>query len=247
MIIIILLKKIQRFLLRTRLRPIHVYCFHQVGDVYDPTKSFECDWIEIKQFKHILDTLSRRFTFISLSEAYSHLSKDRIRLKNYAVLTCDDGYKSVLNVLPFIKEKGIPITLFVNANYLDGTHYIPELYYQAVSFSPNIEEQEFVNSLYLSLDELENMDPKWVSIGNHGWEHNVVSKLSPRDFEKQLDDSTSIIKRLSSFTPFYAYTYGRHSTVTDMILHDSGYIPVLMDGMVNINETKCIHRELLRI
>lgn len=52
---------------------------------------FACDWTETEQFKGNVLKLKDKYEFISLEEAHRHLKNDDVRLKDYAVLTADDG------------------------------------------------------------------------------------------------------------------------------------------------------------
>ena len=237
------LERVRHRLLKMRLHPIRVYCFHQVSDELDLTKSFECDWTETGKFKETILKLRRQYRFITLDEAFKHIKHDKFRFVNYAVLTSDDGYHSVLSVIPWLKDNHIPITLFVNAQYLDSKHFIAELYCQAQKESPELSESDFVKDLYITEEELKEMDSQWVSIGLHGYEHVSVSAMNDLEFESQLEKSLSIISSLKGFVPFYAYTFGVHKRRTDAILRAKGLVPVLMDGSYNINDELFIHRE----
>ena len=113
--------KIRRKWTKLRLQPIRVVCFHQVSDEYNPLTMWECDWTQTELFKRNILNLKRQgVIFLSLSEAYDKLRHDWYRRKKYVALTADDGYKSILNILPWLEEQKIPITLFINTKYLDG-------------------------------------------------------------------------------------------------------------------------------
>ena len=101
--------------MKLRLQPIRVFCFHQVSDEYAPLTMWEEDWTQTELFKRNIQNLKERgYTFISLPEAYFKLKNDSFRREKYAVLTADDGFKSMLNILPWLIEQRIPVTLFVN-------------------------------------------------------------------------------------------------------------------------------------
>ena len=114
-------KKIQRRLLKFRLQPIRVFCFHQVSETFDPNVYCKPDWISMDFLKSFIKKLQNEgYEFISLEVAYNHIKNDKIRLKKYAVLTADDGLKCQLELLPWLEEHRVPITLFVNTETLDG-------------------------------------------------------------------------------------------------------------------------------
>ena len=116
-------QKLHRYWIRLRLKPIRVFCFHQVSDEFDPDSMKQCDWMQVDAFKQRLLTLKKKNTFVSLEEAYRHVANDRCRLKHYAVLTADDGWASLKSILPWLDEQKIPVTLFLNPLYMDGKHF----------------------------------------------------------------------------------------------------------------------------
>ena len=116
--------KIKRKWTKIRLQPIRVFCLHHVCEQFDADTMYPCDWMALDAFKKKINELRNQgYQFISLTEAYEHLKKDRFRYKKYAVLTFDDGYKSLLEVMPWLEEQQIPATLFINGKYLDGKSY----------------------------------------------------------------------------------------------------------------------------
>ncbi len=118
------IEKIKRKWMKLRLQPIRVFCLHHVCEQFDADTMYACDWMALDEFKQKINALrSQGYQFISLSEAYNHLKKNRFRRKKYAVLTFDDGYKSLKEVLPWLEEQKIPATLFINGKYLDGKSY----------------------------------------------------------------------------------------------------------------------------
>lgn len=239
------LDKFIRLLLYARLRPIRVFCFHQVSEKYDPTKGFECDWTEINQFKCTINTLKKEYKFISLKEAYTHIKKDYVRIKKYAVLTSDDGYRSLKDILPWLEEQSIPITLFINTGYLDGQDCLDELFAQAKEIKSDLDKTTFVKNLYLTREDLLELQSGFVSYGSHGVKHISARKMLLPIFKEQLVASISVLSSFESFIPFYAYTYGQHSSLTDELLLANGLIPVLIDGKKNVCDSSCIHRECI--
>ena len=94
------LRKISRKLKKIRLRPISVFLFHQVSDAFDESTMKRGDWTETGQFKHNLEFLKKKYRFVSLEKAHEMMRKDVFRFRDYAVLTSDDGWASLTNVLP---------------------------------------------------------------------------------------------------------------------------------------------------
>ena len=82
--------------------PIRVFVFHQVSEQFDEQSMWACDWTEINQFKEHIRLLQNEYTFISLNETYCHLQNDWSCTNKFAVLTAEDGWGSILNVLPWL-------------------------------------------------------------------------------------------------------------------------------------------------
>ena len=241
--------KIRRKWTKLRLQPIRVFCFHHVSDEYNPLTMWECDWTRTEIFKHNIQKLKAQgYNFISLSEAHEKLKYDWFRCREYAVLTADDGYKSLLNILPWLEEQRIPITLFVNTKYLDGKSWSAINEEQARRVKPNVDMQKDVcPKLYLSQEELKQVAAMSnVTIGMHGHEHLDARKQTIEEFKMNVERCQSALKDVPHTIPYLAYTWGRHNAEKDRVLQEMGLIPVLISGTWNYNNTNYIDRELLQ-
>ena len=224
-----LLHKIRRKLTKLRLQPIRVFCLHHVCEHFDATYMNDCDWMQLSVFQtKIHDLQHQGYKFISISEAYQRLKNDRFRINKYAVLTFDDGYKSLSEVLPWLEEKKIPVILFINSKYLDGMSCRKE-----------------VNEKYLTQNELFALNHPLIEIGSHGYEHTDASIMNKEEFLTHIEKNIEVLQTHPCYVPFHAYTWGRHTYITDKVLYTKGIIPVYADGMKNYNTHQMIHRELL--
>lgn len=225
-----LLHKTQRKFVKLRLQPIHVFCFHQVSETFDVSTMYPGDWTPAEQFKRNIEQLKKRYTFIQLQEAYKKLHHDLLRTKKYAVLTADDGWASLKNVLQWLAEQQIPITLFVNPAYLKGE-----------------ETRENGMSGLLTWEELNSLLVKYknITIASHGWNHTLLEDMNTDAFYKSVFESHRFLKKNEQYIPFYAYPCGQHSQQTDAIIKQMQIVPVYMDGQVNYKYNNGIHRELL--
>lgn len=224
-----LISKIRTVLTKVFFQPIRVFCFHHVCEKYDEESMYLCDWMSINDFKQQIDNLrDKGYQFISLTDAYNHLKKDLFRRKKYAVITFDDGFKSLLEIIPWMISEKVPITLFINGKYLDG-----------VSYRENINEQ------YIDLETLFSLKDSLIEIGHHGWEHIPVTKMEESEFIDSITKNIKLISTHPRYVPFWAYTYGNHNERYDDILYQENLVIVLMDGQKNYNNKKSIHRELI--
>ena len=220
--------KIKRICLKLRLQPIRVYCMHHVCDKFDAESMNKGDWMQIDEFKQKVQTMQQDgVEFISLTEAYKHICNDWFRYKKFAVLTFDDGYATLKEVLPWLSDRQISVTLFVNGKYLDGK-----------SYRKNPKEQ------YLTKGELFALTSPLIEIGSHGWEHTDASKMSMDEFKLSISQNIELLHAHPRYIPFHAYTWGKHNGMTDSFLRSKNIIPVYINGMSNYSEQQVIHREL---
>ncbi len=222
---------IKRRWTRLRLRPIRVFGFHHVSATFEPETMWECDWTQTETFKQNVLALKKKYIFISLQEAYNHISNDKFRKTSYAVLTSDDGWASLKNILPWLAEEKIPVTLFLNPLYMDGKHY------QSRDSEKFLTKEEVV-------DLAERYEP-FITIASHGWSHNNCLKMSMESFEDSVLKSEEYLKSIKGKVSFYAFTFGRHTIKQLEFLNQQFLVPVLMDGMVNYDDASCIHRECI--
>lgn len=229
------LHKIQRKWIKLRLQPIRVYCLHHVSDEYNPLTMWECDWTQTELFKRNILRLKSQYTFIPLAEAYEKMQQDVFRFRKYAVLTADDGYKSLLSVLPWLEEQQIPITLFVNTKYLDGQSWSVINEEQAKRANEDVDMlRDVCPNLYLSKEELLQVAamPN-VTIGMHGHEHIDATQQSLEDFKKNVQLCQDALRDVPNTVPYFAYPWGRHNEKTDKVLKGMNLIPVLVNGTKN--------------
>lgn len=223
------IKKIQRKWMKIRLQPIRVFCLHHVCEQFDADAMYACDWMAFGEFKKKIDTMRNQgYEFISLIEAYKLLQNDYIRRKKYAVLTFDDGYKSLLEILPWLEEQQIPCALFINGKYLDGKSY-----------------RETPKEQYLNYDELFTLTSPLIEIGHHGWEHTAADTMTDDELMESLFKNEKILYPHPRYIPFWAYTYGRHTDNSDVILSNNGLVLVKVVGNKNYKWTGAFLRELM--
>ena len=174
----VFIHKVLRKWIKIRLQPIRVFCLHHVCEHFDADAMYACDWIALDAFKKKINVLRNLgYQFISLTAAYEHLKKDWFRCNKYAVLTFDDGYKSLTEVLPWLEEQKIPATLFINGKYLDGN-----------SYRDNPKER------YLTNDELFSLTSSLIEVGHHGWEHVDATEMSEAELIDSMQKNLEILK-----------------------------------------------------
>ena len=225
-----ILKKLQRKWMKLRLQPIRVFCLHHVCEQFDSDVMYACDWMALDEFKQKINVLRNQgYQFISLTDAYEYSKKDWFRRQKYAVLTFDDGYKSLKEVLPWLEEQKIPVTLFINGKYLDGKSY-----------------RETPNEQYLTYDELFSLTNPLIEIGHHGWEHAVATEMTEEELLESLQKNIEVLSTHPRYIPFWAYTWGRRTQNTDLILFKNNLMPIVITDGKNYSFQGNIDREILK-
>lgn len=223
--------RIRRRLIKFMYQPIRIFCFHQVSDSFDGSTMYEEDWLQNDEFKLIIGRLRKHgYTFLSMEEAYKRLKTDIFRHNKYAVLTADDGWASIKNILPWLNEQRIPVTLFLTPAYFDGSHYRDR----------NTEK-------YLSEADVKQLHARYplLTVGSHGWKHVAATEQTDEEFENDIKASVNELSRLPNYVPFFAYAWGKHNESTDKILRDNRLVQVNTEGGMNYNVCNPIDREIL--
>ena len=226
-----LFQRICHRLHRMRLHPIHVFVFHQVSNVFEPETMWECDWTQTEAFKKNVLALKERYTFISLEEAKLHLGNDKLRLKDYAVLTSDDGWASLTNIIPWLAEQEIPVTLFLNPLYLDGIHW------RSRDTEKLLTKEEVIRLV-------EDFSP-FVTVASHGWTHDDCTRMTIKEFSESVVKSEEVLSDFPAKVPFFAFASGRYTNEQVNYLKSNSLVPVLVDGMSNLEDNNVIHRECI--
>ena len=228
--------------MKLRLQPIRVFCFHEVSE----ENNGSTDWLPTSQLKRMLTQMQEEgYVFISLKEAHKHICNDYVRTRKYAVLTADDGLKCQLELLPWLTENKIPITLCLNVTS-PKQEKCGKPYRHWYHIEDEKTEKQFAQRLYISEQELETLDENMVSYALHGYNHDESAiEITTDAFKKDVEDCIARYSNDKHFVPFYAYKYGVHSKQTDEIVRRNNLVPMLADGKLNYNDGEVIHREIL--
>ena len=235
--------RILRLIAKLRLRPIRVFCFHHVSDEYNPLTMWEEDWTQTDLFKRNIRNLKEQgYTFILLSDAQKKLKRDWFRREKYAVLTADDGFKSLLNILPWLEEQHIPITLFVNPKYIMEDRIGENIQNRLEQNQTKVSSGE----IYLKMSDILSMQSPSITFAYHGYEHLDEWDMNEETFTQNLTQCIEAMQRnFPNVIPFYAHTYGHAKREYDAILHEHGLTPVYVSGNSNYNDALHIDRELV--
>lgn len=137
--------------------------------------------------KNILK-LKKLYTLISLSEANSFMLKNKIRFHNYATLTADDGWLSQLNILPWLYEQNIPITLFLNPSIMIGESV-----------------RENGMDRLMTVEQIKELMEKYsnITIAPHGWNHNNCDTQDTVMFSENVSQCLNFFSSMDGYVPFF--------------------------------------------
>ena len=231
--------------IRLRYKPIRVFVFHQVSDVRDPLICQEEDWTQLDQFKRNIVKLSQKYTFISLTEAYDKLQHDWFRFRNYAVLTTDDGLASAMNVIPWLEEKKIPLTLFINTRYMEGDKLKPVHMQWLNEYASDADVKAIAKEMYLSKEQIFALSSPYIEIGLHGHEHHDALEVDECEFERNIEKCRHLLSSHPRYISAYAYPWGRSTPASSRYLRKNGIIQVEVNGDKNFIWKGYICRESL--
>lgn len=199
-----------------------IYTYHQIVENAD---EIEIDYMQTtyKNFqKQINGLLKIGYTPITYKDLIDFKNGSKTIAGRSCIITFDDGYKSVFKyVYPFIKEKNIPITLFIVNNLVgsDG---------------------------YMTWDELNEMyESGLVSIYSHGLNHLEYDKFGSDILLKETEESYKDIKNNlddEKILKIFAYPCGYCTDDEIEILAENGYVQNLMDGKINESNSLDLNR-----
>lgn len=127
-------------------------------------------------------------------------------------LSFDDGYRSVYTeVLPRLRERGWPFTVFVSTDYIDGRH-----------------------GGYMSWDQLRELQRHGATIANHGVTHGHLAHRPPGETRRQwlarvrseiVDAQQRLEAELAKPPPkLFAWPFGEFSPPVQALLRELGFV-----------------------
>jgi peptidoglycan/xylan/chitin deacetylase (PgdA/CDA1 family) len=113
-----------------------------------------------------------------------------------ALITFDDGYRSVLDVaLPFLERFGFPGVLFVPTDFVGRTNL----------FDVEGEPEEPL----CDWGELRELERRGVAVASHTASHRTFSELTPSERAHELERSKAVLEaELGQTVHLFAYPYG---------------------------------------
>jgi peptidoglycan/xylan/chitin deacetylase (PgdA/CDA1 family) len=98
--------------------------YHRVVEDFaaSASASIPSSLISVRMLEKHLDSIGRRFHFVTLDELGARMESGDIRNQHLAAITFDDGYRDFYELaFPLLKRKGIPAAVFVVADLVGTT------------------------------------------------------------------------------------------------------------------------------
>ncbi len=172
----------------------HAGRFHKIGE--PPPDGWET-WFFIPEatFAGYLSYLGENdWQVIDLETFLGGLIAPETLPERAALLTFDDGYRSMLTVaLPWLLQFGYPAVLFVPTDYIGGRN----------TFDAAEPEEALCD-----WDDLRELERRDVSIQSHGASHRPFSGLALAEWEKELRRSKATLEAgLGNRVELFSYPY----------------------------------------
>jgi peptidoglycan/xylan/chitin deacetylase (PgdA/CDA1 family) len=134
-----------------------------------------------------------------------------------ALITFDDGYRSVLEVaLPWLERFGYPAVLFMPTDFVGRTNL----------FELESEPEEPL----CDWDDLRELVRRRVAVESHGASHRTFSELTPSERAAELEGSKAALEtKLGRAVHLFAYPYGDDADAAPQVC-EAGYRAALGYG-----------------
>jgi len=102
-----------------------------------------------------------------------------------------------------------------------------------------------LDDLYLTPNQLEELDKSLFTIGMHGYEHYNSLQLTDEEFMENVERDRANLSQYSNFIPFFCFPYGYARESHLRLLRNAGVVPVLCAGGDNYSVKDVIYRQCL--
>ena len=184
--------------------PLLVLCYHSVSTAWEHALS-----VTPTAFREQVTSLSRSGVPPVSAEALARGERRGLHV------TFDDAYKDVLQVIPLLRELGLPTTIFVSTGFADGGRplAVPEL---------AAEDPELLATM--SWNELGGLADEGIEIGAHTVSHPHLTQLTDAELDRELGDSKRQIEdTIDRPARLLAYPYGEHDARVHAAVRRAGY------------------------
>lgn len=190
-------------------KSITCFNFHQVANKFDPRYHSEGTFTSFQKFIKIVNWIDKNYKIIDIQSALK-MNKEKNIDGKYACITFDDGDKSIENVIPYLVEKNIYASFYINTAYLNHKEFEP---FKVLNFIKHVHNKkisdEKINQLIFTLRKTLNRTDYDVA-------KKEVEKLHSFINEKDLFFHTSI-EYIQSISSKYI-SFGLHGHTHDRFI-----------------------------
>jgi peptidoglycan/xylan/chitin deacetylase (PgdA/CDA1 family)/glycosyltransferase involved in cell wall biosynthesis len=165
-------------------------------------------------FRRCIEWLLRHgYTFVSERDVIEIIQGRKTAPPRAVWLSFDDGFKEFLdNVVPLVREHGIPVTLFVPTGIVQGEGMFYWLRHKRRRDALSIEELKQIAAY-----------PE-ITVGSHTVTHAITSHLSEAELQFELSESKRTLERwIDAETISFAYPVGQFNGNERAVLARCGY------------------------
>lgn len=198
---------------------VTVFIYHRFGESKYPSTSVAMDRFK-EQMAYLM---ANNYQVISLAEMVKRLQKQEPLPARAAVITIDDGYKSVYHeAWPVLKSFGFPFTVFVYVKAVDSGY-----------------------SDFMTWDQIKEMKTAGVDFQDHGYSHKRLGNIQDGMDESQyrawisadlVKSSRIMMERLGDRPEFFAIPYGEYNQVVIDEAKAMGYSAVLSQDPGSVSD-----------
>jgi peptidoglycan/xylan/chitin deacetylase (PgdA/CDA1 family) len=191
---------------------ISAICYHSISGARNNYA------ISVKNFEKQILKLKSEAKFVSVPHALRNLNKKpKYRV---VILTVDDGYKDVKDIIPITEKLNIPVTLFV------------------LSDPKNANRSELDNKLeLLTTAEIRKLHSLGWTIGCHSATHPNLTGISQNKLIIEIVEAKKALeKRLGFNVDYFAYPKGEFNEMVIDLARKAGYKAAFSVLPGNLNE-----------
>lgn len=154
--------------------------------------------VGLERFRQDMRWLDERFEVVDLSA----IPEAAGRPGRQVAVTFDDAFRNVYeNAVPIIEERGIPATVFVNADKIGDESGVPKMTAKQLA---------------------DLVDSSLVTIGNHTYSHADLTDISPDDKREEIVRGKEKLEdRFGVDIDKFAYPWGRYDVETVDIVRET--------------------------
>ena len=195
--------------------------YHKIGD---PAPGGWETWFYISEelfARQLADLRDGGWTVLDLRGFLKALSDPAAAPRKAALLTFDDGYRSMLGAASRVLARfGYPGVLFVPTAYVGGDN----------AFDADVEPREPI----CTWDELRELGRRGIAIQAHGVTHRRASELTPAELDDEIRRSKAALEaELREPVDVFSFPYGdegKDAPLTARLLAAAGYTAACLYG-----------------